>query len=134
MAEGFARAYGSDILVAQSAGLAPAIAVVAGTHRAMLEKKIDLSDSYPKEMEYVQGDIDLIINMSGHDVPMHTNAEIEVWDIHDPIGESEEVFREVRDEIERRVLDLIERLRLSESAEAVTTSASVDTRRGPTRQ
>ena len=36
---------------------------------------------------------------------------MEVWDVRDPIGESEEMFRQVRDEIEQRVLELIERLR-----------------------
>ena len=66
MAEGFAR-YGSDVLVAQSAGLAPALAVVPLTHHVMLEKNIDLGDCYPKELEHVDGDVDLIINMSGHE-------------------------------------------------------------------
>ena len=36
---------------------------------------------------------------------------MEAWDVRDPIGESEEVFRQVRDQIEQRVLELIERLR-----------------------
>ena len=69
MAEGFARTYGSDVLHAQSAGLAPALAVAPLTHHVMLEKNIDLGDCYPKELEHVDGAIDLIINMSGHDVP-----------------------------------------------------------------
>ena len=34
-----------------------------------------------------------------------------MWDVRDPIGESDEVYRQVRDEIERRVLELMERLR-----------------------
>ena len=55
MAEGFARAYGADVLYAQSAGLAPALAVAPLTHHVMLEKNIDLGDCYPKELEHVEG-------------------------------------------------------------------------------
>ncbi len=141
MAEGFARAYGSDVLNAQSAGLAPALGVVPLTHHVMLEKNIDLGDCYPKEMEHVVGPIDLVINMSGHDFPVQSSTHVEVWDIHDPIGESDEVFRQVRDEIEQRVSELIERLRSRKPAgsEAIAGVAQparskVDTRRRPTRQ
>jgi hypothetical protein len=38
MAEGFARAYGGDIIVAASAGLAPAMSVAADTIRAKLTR------------------------------------------------------------------------------------------------
>ncbi len=111
MAEGFARAYGSDVLDVQSAGLAPAMAVVSLTHHVMLEKNIDLGDCYPKEMYHVEGDVDLIINMSGHDLPANTAAQVEVWNVRDPIGQSDEVFRQVRDQIEQLVLELIDRVR-----------------------
>ena len=136
MAEGFARFHGSDVLIAQSAGLAPAMAVVALTHHVMLEKHISVGDCYPKELGHVTGPIDLTINMSGYELPLHNDGQVEVWDIRDPIGESEAVFREVRDEIETRVLELIDRLRARKPAasEALPTAAPVDTRRRPTRQ
>jgi arsenate reductase (thioredoxin) len=141
MAEGFARAYGSDVLSVQSAGLAPALGVVPLTHRVMIEKNIDLGDCYPKELSHVDGPIELVVNMSGHDLPAHIGTQVEVWDIHDPIGRSDEVFRQVRDEIEHRVVELIERLRArkpagSEAIPGMTQSArsKVDTRRRPTRQ
>jgi arsenate reductase (thioredoxin) len=136
MAEGFARAHGSDVLEAPSAGLAPALGVVPLTHHVMLEKNIDLGDCYPKEMEHVEGAIDLIVNMSGYDLPGHSDAQVEVWDVRDPIGESDEVYRQVRDEIEQRVLELIQRLRSRKPAasEAKPAAAKVDTRRRPTRQ
>lgn len=112
MAEGFARAYGSDVLDAQSAGLAPALAVVPMTHHVMLEKNVSVGDCYPKELQHLNGEFDLIINMSGYDIAdLGMTAPVEVWNIQDPIGESELVFRQVRDEIEQRVLDLIDRLR-----------------------
>ncbi len=136
MAEGFARTYGADVLHAQSAGLAPALAVAPLTHHVMLEKRIGVGDCYPKELEHVEGPIDLIINMSGHEVPPEAGAQVEVWDVRDPIGESEEVFRQVRDEIEQRVQRLVETLRSRKPAasEAQPAAPQVDTWRRPTRQ
>ena len=136
MAEGFARALGADVLIAQSAGLSPALAVAPLTNFVMREKRIDLGDYYPKPLKHLQGDFDLTINMSGYSLPAHSTAQVEVWDICDPIGESEELFRHVRDEIEQRVLKLVERLRSRQSAvpEALPAVSQVDTRRRPTRQ
>jgi arsenate reductase (thioredoxin) len=136
MAEAFARTHGADVLEAQSAGLAPAIAVAPLTHMVMLEKDIDLGDFYPKEMGRVQDGADLIVNMSGSRLQLKNPVQVEEWDVPDPIGEPEGVFREVRDEIERRVLQLIETLRSRKTvgSEAVSSAARVDSRRRPTRQ
>jgi protein-tyrosine-phosphatase len=136
MAEAFARAHGSDVLEAQSAGLAPALAVAPLTHLVMLEKDIDLGDFYPKEMDQVQGSVDLIVNMSGYELQLKNPVPVEEWDVADPIGESEEVFREVRDRIEQHVLGLIETLRSRKpvGSEAASTAARVDSRGRPTRQ
>jgi hypothetical protein len=109
----------------------------------MLEKDIDLGDFYPKEMgrgiDRVGGGmdgVDLIINMSGYELQLRNPVAVEEWDVPDPIGEPEEVFREVRDEIERRVLVLIERLRSRKTvgSETVTAAVRVDSRKRPTRQ
>jgi len=136
MAEAFARTHGADVLEAQSAGLAPAIAVAPLTHLVMLEKDIDLGDFYPKEMGLVQDGADLIVNMSGYQLRLKSPVPVEEWDVPDPIGEPEAVFREVRDEIERRVLQLIETLRSRKTvgSETVSSAARVDSGRRPTRQ
>lgn len=134
MAEGFARAYGSDVISAQSAGLAPAMAVAPITHEIMLEKDIDIGSFYPRKVDEVEGPFDLIINMSGQDLPLKTNAKVEEWKIRDPIGQSEQVHREVRDEIEQRVRKLIVSLRGRKPAgsQGRSATARVDTRgRGP---
>jgi protein-tyrosine-phosphatase len=39
---------------------------------------------------------------------------VEDWDVGDPFGSDLAVYRRIRDEIERRVGDLIERLRTRE--------------------
>ena len=111
MAEGFARAYGADLITPQSAGLAPAASIAPLTRKVMLEKNIKLEDLAPRSLDEVMGGVDLIINISGHELPFKTHAPVEDWVVRDPIGESEKVYREVRDEIERRVKKLISSLR-----------------------
>ena len=107
MAEGFARAYGSDVLAAESAGLTPAIAIAPLTHKVMLEKNIDLGYLYPRSIEELEGRYDLVINMSGQPLPKEIDGAVEEWDIPDPIGESEKIYRQVRDQIEQRVMRLV---------------------------
>ena len=48
MAEAFARAYGSDVLSAHSAGLAPAGAVPPLTRQVLNERNIPVEGQYPK--------------------------------------------------------------------------------------
>lgn len=133
MAEGFARAYGSDVLKAESAGLAPAISLAPLTHKVMLEKNIDLGHMYPRGFGALAGGFDLIVNMSGQPLPQQINAQVEEWPVQDPIGEPEEIYRQVRDQIERRVMGLVltmrNRSKPPRSEEQTTASASrVDTR------
>ena len=80
--------------------------------------------------------MDLVVNMSGYELQLRNPAPVEEWDVADPIGETEEVFRQVRDEIEQRVLRLIETLRSRKSvaSEPVSNGVRVDSRRRPTRQ
>jgi arsenate reductase (thioredoxin) len=134
MAAGFARTYGSDVLIVQSAGLAPAMTVSSLTHQVMLEKNIDIGQEFPKSLEMTSpSDADLIINMSGHLLPGKTEAKVETWIVRDPIGESEEVYREVRDQIEQRVMRLILKVRAAKPA-VPAEGARVDTRRRTPRQ
>jgi len=137
MAEGFARAYGSDVLMAESAGLAPALTVSPLTHKVMLEKNIDLGHMYPRSLENLKGQFDLIINMSGEALPRGLKAPVEEWTVRDPIGEPEEVYREVRDQIEQRVMRLVLAMRNRKpprSQESVSGSARVDSQRQPPRK
>ncbi len=129
MARGFASAYGSDVLVAESAGIAPAMAIPSLTRAVMREKNIELGEDFPKGFEFVNLDnVDLIVNMSGHALEFETEARIETWNIRDPIGESEEVYRDVRDQIEQRVMRLILELRARKPPSTVE-PAPIDTRR-----
>lgn len=112
MAEGFARAYGEDVLVAASAGLTPAIRVADDTMRAMLEKGIDLRDHFPKSIRHLgRAQFDVVINMSGFDLPDSVGASIRSWDIPDPVYLKFDEHCEVRDAIEHLVMTLILELR-----------------------
>ncbi len=134
MAAGFARAYGSDVMTAESAGLAPAMMVASLTRKVMLEKNIDISEEFPKGLEMATPDgAGLIINMSGYELPTQPAAPVEVWEVRDPIGESEAVYREVRDQIEQLVMRLILKMRARKPPAPVETT-QVDTRRRTPRQ
>jgi arsenate reductase len=112
MAEGFTRAYGADVAIPASAGLAPALGIAPDTMRAMLERNIDIRDHFPKTIRQLgRARFDLAINMSGEDLPGDAAESILEWDIPDPIRFSYEQHCEIRDEIERKVMSLILELR-----------------------
>ena len=58
--------------------------------------------------------IDLVVNLAGRPIEKHLDGRalpVEDWEVGDPFGSDLAVYRRIRDEIERRVMDLIERLR-----------------------
>lgn len=108
MAEGFAAHHGGDVLMAESAGLVPAGVVVDETVRSMAEKNIDISGQYSKGMRLEQTvDYDLIVNISGFSLPESVHTPSVAWAVPDPIGQSDQVYALVRDQIEALVLQLI---------------------------
>lgn len=110
MAEGFARVYGKDVLEPHSAGFFPANIVSLLTLQTMAEKNIPLDLAFPKPLEAAlsTGPFELIVNMSGQKLPHGvTAARIEDWKVRDPIGESQEVFRAVANQLEQLVMRLI---------------------------
>jgi arsenate reductase len=114
MAEGFARAYGEDILVAQSAGLSPAAIVQPETKQVMAERNVRIDDQYPKGMEILMKEhFDFIINMSGQRIPDAPGARVREWLVRDPIGQKDPVYQAVAEQIEGLVMRLILELRSS---------------------
>ena len=113
MAEGFARTYGEDCMIAASAGVAPAYAIAADTARAMAEKNIDLKEQFPKHVRMLaRAEFDVVVNMSGSFLPpLFGKAKSVDWDVPDPVMMDYEDHCAVRDEIERRVVGLIQELR-----------------------
>ena len=123
MAEGFARKYGSDVMEPHSAGLFPAAIVAELTGKVMMEKNVDVSGQFPKGLEEVPpGPFDIVINMSGQRMPVPQGVTLEEWKVRDPIGLSEEVYREVGNEIEQRVMRLVLMLRAKQQPRARRTA------------
>jgi len=120
MAEGFARAYGADVMEARSAGIAPAAVVSPLTIQTMREKNIDVSKAWPKTLREAKTEgWDLIVNMSGERLAAKAVGPTEEWKVRDPIGESAEVFREVANQIEQLVMRLILNLRAGRGPHAI---------------
>jgi arsenate reductase len=108
------------------------------THKVMLEKNVDVGDVFPKSIGMLEGPFDLIVNMSGRPLTAALDAPVEEWTVRDPIGESEEVYRQVRDQIEQRVLRLVLAMRARKPVGSeecpVAASPRVDSRRHPPRK
>jgi arsenate reductase len=112
MAEGFARFYGSSLLDAYSAGTHPAERVNPDAIAAMKEKGIDINSQYPKTLDKIPAKPDILITMGcGVSCPFLPNFYREDWGLEDPVGSSTEKFRETRDLIEQKILELISKLK-----------------------
>lgn len=106
MAEAFARVYGSDVMIAQSAGIAPATMLQPLTRKVLADRGIDPEDHFPKGLREVDlASFDLVINMSGE--PIQVPCSQREWKVRDPLGQKEPAFQEVAVQVETLVLQLI---------------------------
>jgi arsenate reductase len=122
MAEAFARAYGSDVLVAESAGVAPAMIISPLTKQVLAERNLNIDGHFPKGLELVGSEpFDVVVNMSGQPVSL-PKTRVVTWRVRDPIGEPESVYQSVMQQIEGLVMGLI----LSLRSEVGRTPSSAD--------
>ena len=111
MAEAFARAYGSDVLEARSAGVSPSMIIQPLTRQVLEERNLSVDGQFPKDMEIARSEpFDLVVNMSGFPVAV-PGARVVAWTVPDPIGRPEAVYRTVATQIEGLVMQLILELR-----------------------
>jgi len=109
MAEAFFNKYAVHKAVAISAGTKPAKQVNPKVVEVMKEIGIDISKQKPKLLtpEMIK-EVDKIVTMGcSADFCPAPYMKAEDWNIEDPSGKSLEKFREVRDEIRRKVEKLI---------------------------
>lgn len=115
MAEGFARHRHSDVMEPLSAGTYPAAIVQPETIASMAEKSVSLEGQTPESIRSIDArQVDLLVNMSGSPLPAllpDFQGGNLVWEVTDPIGQSMEVYAEVRDRIESLIGQLAETLR-----------------------
>ena len=111
MAEAFATAYGRDVFVASSAGNKPAEKVNPVVVEVMKEKGIHISQNKPKMINFqMANNSDLIVTMGCNDQGVCPGPFFKPtidWKLEDPKGKPIEKIREIRDQIERQVKDLI---------------------------
>ena len=102
-------------VLVRSAGSAPADEINPAVVAVMGELGIDLSKEFPKPLtdEYVQA-ADVVITMGcGDACPIYPGKRYLDWELPDPADKSLEEVRPIRDEIDRRVRELLEELTAS---------------------
>ena len=112
MALGWFEHLAAGRAVAFSGGSEPASAVNPAAVEAMAEVGIDIAGRTPRrwsESDFATADV--VVTMGcGDTCPYVPGKRYEDWKLDDPAGQGIETVRPIRDEIERRVRDLLESL------------------------
>ena len=116
MAEGFANYYGNHLMKAFSAGSRPAGIIQPETIQIMHESGIDISRQSSKglgdvKLEWMDWVIVLEASLANSIRLPSPKTRLLHWFVNDPIGRPMNVYRAVRDEIQVKVLDFIEKVR-----------------------
>src|SRR4030081_3536345 len=115
MAEAFARIHGQNKVEAYSAGSRPSGKINPKAIEAMRAVGYDLSSHRSKSLDELAGiEFDFVATMGcGDECPFVRAARRGDWNIPDPREMTMDEFREVRDEIEARVVRLLSELKLT---------------------
>ena len=109
MAAGYLRHLAGDRIEVRSAGSIPADQINPVAVEAMLEEGIDIRGEAPKILttDAVQ-DSDVVITMGcGDACPFFPGKRYEDWKLDDPAGQGIDAVRPIRDDIKRRIRELI---------------------------
>jgi arsenate reductase len=112
MAAGLLAKHAAGRVAVRSAGSAPAESINPAVVEAMAEVGVDLSQEFPKPLtdDAVEAS-DVVITMGcGDACPVFPGKTYLDWELDDPAGLPVEQVRPIRDEIERRVLALLDDL------------------------
>ena len=112
MAAGYLRHLAGDRIEVRSAGSMPADQINPIAVEAMREEGIDIAAEQPKVLtpEAVQAS-DVVITMGcGDACPYYPGKRYEDWKLDDPAGQGVDAVRPIRDEIKRRVRQLLDEL------------------------
>jgi arsenate reductase len=112
MAAAFLRRRAGDAIEVRSAGTTPADEIQQTVRAAMAEVGIDLGEAVPAalEVEAVEA-ADVVITMGcGDACPIFPGKRYLDWELDDPAGRPIEDVRGIRDDIDRRVADLVAEL------------------------
>ena len=112
MAAALLQHHAGGRVIVRSAGSEPADRINPSVAQAMSEVGLDISEEVPKllETEAVE-DADVVITMGcGDACPVFPGKRYLDWELTDPAGLPLEQVRPIRDEIDRRVRELLEEL------------------------
>ena len=114
MAAALLAHHAGDRVVVRSAGTAPADDSNPAGVEVMAELGIDLhaSGAHPKRLEDAAVEAsDVVITMGcGDECPFYPGTRYIDWKLDDPAGQGVDAVRPIRDEIDRRVQELIAEL------------------------
>jgi arsenate reductase len=118
MATGWLTHLAGDRVEVRSAGSAPGASINPVAIQAMAEVGIDISSAQPKVLtgEAVQAS-DVVITMGcGDACPIFPGRRYEDWALDDPAGRGIEAVRPIRDEIRKRIEELLTDLQIPVAA------------------
>jgi arsenate reductase len=118
MAAGWLRHLSGGAVDVYSGGSDPGPAVNPAAVAAMREVGIDIADQVPSRWtDETARAADVIVTMGcGDACPVYPGKRYEDWELTDPAGQALDVVRGVRDDIERRVRELVASLGLPDPA------------------
>lgn len=111
MAEGFLRELGGDRFQVTSAGTSPHWQVDPHAVAVMMEARVDITRQHPKgleEIDVIGQNVVVTMGCPADACPVVPGAERREWKLEDPHEQPIEVYRAVRDEIKRRVEEMVE--------------------------
>lgn len=109
MAAGYLRELGGGRIEVRSAGSEPKDEINPVAVDAMAEDGIDITGNTPKILTVdAVKESDVVITMGcGDACPIFPGKRYEDWELDDPAGQGIEAVRPIRDEIKRRVEELV---------------------------
>lgn len=110
MAAALAHHLGGDRVSVRCAGSNPGAQIFPVVAEAMSEIGLDVSQEFPKPLtDIVVRAADFVITMGcGDACPIYPGKRYEDWAVNDPAGQSIEVVRAIRDDIQAHVSELLE--------------------------
>jgi arsenate reductase (thioredoxin) len=117
MAAGLVNLRSEGRIHVRSAGSDPGEQINPVVIEAMTELGVDMSEEFPKPLtDEVVRAADIVITMGcGDACPIYPGKKYEDWVLDDPAGQEIETVRRIRDELDTRVLTLIDELLPSDS-------------------
>ncbi len=114
IAEGYAKQLGKDLIEVKSGGTKPALKISSKAILAMEEVGIDISNHYPKEIDFEyakQSDLVVIMGCGAEKMcPAWVVSKSENWALEDTKDTDIEFYRKTRESIKIHVQELLERM------------------------